>query len=147
MGGFFGCLAAGWLSDKIFQGRRGPINAIFAAFVIASVAALWYTPVGGVVFASSLMFLVGFFIFGPQMLIGVAAAELSHKKAAGTATGFIGWFAYVGAAVAGFPFGKIIEDYGWDVFFTTLGLCSFLLVLLLLPAWSIRSRQQQIQRT
>ena len=126
IGGFFGCLAAGWLSDKIFQGRRGPINAIFAAFVIASVAALWYTPVGGVVFASSLMFLVGFFIFGPQMLIGVAAAELSHKKAAGTATGFIGWFAYVGAAVAGFPFGKIIEDYGWDVFFTTLGLCSVL---------------------
>jgi sugar phosphate permease len=45
------------------------------------------------------MFLVGFFVFGPQMLIGMAAAELSHKKAAGAATGFVGWVAYLGAAV------------------------------------------------
>ncbi len=143
VGGFFGCLAAGWLSDKIFQGRRGPINVIFGFFVIASVLALWYTPIGGVIFASAAMFAVGFFIFGPQMLVGVAAAELSHKKAAGTATGFIGWFAYVGAATAGFPFAKITQDYGWGMFFVVLGVCSVLMIALLLPVWSIKSRAQK----
>lgn len=143
LGGFFGCLASGFLSDRIFQGRRGPINAIFGIFVILSVLALWYTPVGGIVFASVAMFAIGFFIFGPQMLVGVAATELSHKKAAGTAVGFIGWFGYAGAAVAGFPFAKITQEYGWGVFFVVLGICSVLMVLLLLPVWSIKSREQR----
>ncbi len=143
LGGFFGCLASGFLSDKIFQGRRGPINAIFGIFVILSVLALWYTPAGGIVFASIVMFAIGFFIFGPQMLVGVAATELSHKKAAGTAVGFIGWFGYAGAAVAGFPFAKITQEYGWGMFFVVLGICSILMVLLLLPVWSIKSRVQK----
>jgi OPA family sugar phosphate sensor protein UhpC-like MFS transporter len=142
LGGFFGCLASGWLSDKIFQGRRGPINAIFGACVIFSVLALWLTPVGAIGFASVAMFAIGFFIFGPQMLVGVAAAELSHKKAAGTAIGFIGWFGYAGAATAGFPFGKIAQDYGWAMSFALLGVCSLAMVLLLLPVWSIKSRTQ-----
>jgi OPA family sugar phosphate sensor protein UhpC-like MFS transporter len=143
VGGFFGCLASGWLSDKIFQGRRGPSNVIFALFVVLSVIGLWYIPTGGIIFASVVMFAIGFFIFGPQMLVGVAAAELSHKKAAGTAVGFIGWFGYAGAAAAGFPFGKIAEDLGWGVFFTVLGVCSVMMVLLLLPVWSIKSRVEE----
>ncbi len=142
VGGFFGCLASGWLSDKVFQGRRGPSNAIFGVCVILSVIGLWFIPSGGIVFAAAAMFAIGFFIFGPQMLVGVAAAELSHKKAAGTAVGFIGWFGYAGAAAAGFPFGKIAQDYGWGVFFTVLGVCSVMMVLLLLPVWSIKSRAQ-----
>ena len=143
MGGFFGCLASGWLSDKIFAGRRGPINAIFGAFVILSVIGLWFVPAGGIIFASVAMFAIGCVIFGPHMLVGVAAAELSHKKAAGTAIGFIGWFGYAGAAAAGFPFGKITQDHGWGMFFTVLGVCSVLMVLLLLPVWSIKSRVQE----
>jgi OPA family sugar phosphate sensor protein UhpC-like MFS transporter len=143
LGGFFGCLASGFLSDKLFKGRRGPINAIFGLFVVLSVLALWYTPVGGIIFASIVMFAIGFFIFGPQMLVGVAATELSHKKAAGTAVGFIGWFGYAGAATAGFPFAKITQEYGWGMFFVVLGICSIVMVLLLLPVWSIKSREQE----
>jgi OPA family sugar phosphate sensor protein UhpC-like MFS transporter len=97
---------------------------------------------GGIIFGSVVMFAVGFFIFGPQMLVGVAAAELSHKKAAGTATGFIGWFAYAGAATACVSFGKITQDFGWGASFAVLGVCSVIMVLLLLPVWSIKSRAQ-----
>jgi sugar phosphate permease len=39
-------------------------------------------------------------VFGPQMLIGMAAAECSHKEAAGAATGFVGLFAYLGASLS-----------------------------------------------
>ena len=134
-GGFFGSLAAGWFSDKLFGGRRGPINAMFALLVTGAVALFWYTPIGGVFFASAVMFSIGFFVFGPQMLIGVAAAELSHKKAAGTATGFIGWFAYLGAATAGFPFGKITQDWGWEAFFIVLTVCALVSTLCLIPLW------------
>ena len=100
VGGFFGSLAAGWFSDKIFEGRRNPINVLFTAAVILTIITMWLLPYSHSLIDCLLMFLIGFFIFGPQMLIGIAAAELSHKKAAGTATGFAGCFAYLGAASA-----------------------------------------------
>lgn len=144
-GGFLGSLAAGWFSDKIFSGRRGPINALFAFVVTLAVAGLWFTPYGSIALASAVMFAIGFFVFGPQMLIGVAAAELSHKKAAGTATGFIGWFAYFGAAAAGFPFGKITQDYGWEAFFLVLTVCALISTLFLIPLWNTRRRGLQME--
>lgn len=76
--------------------------------------------------------------FGPQMLVGMAAAELSHKKAAGTATGFTGWVAYLGAATAGYPISKVIETWGWYGFFVALGICGVISVFLLLPLWKIK---------
>ncbi|GAB4186107.1 MAG: MFS transporter [Simkaniaceae bacterium] len=139
IGGFFGSLAAGWFSDKIFLGRRGPVNVLFSLFVIFALGAFWFTPGNFVLVDGILMFIIGFFIFGPQMLIGIAAAELSHKKAAGTATGFAGWFAYVGAAFTGFPLGKIAQDFGWQGFFVLLAACGGIAVLLLLPLWSLKA--------
>jgi MFS transporter, OPA family, sugar phosphate sensor protein UhpC len=135
IGGFLGSLASGWFSDKIFNGRRGPINVLFTLGAIFALVMLWLGPVdlsiGRHVFYLSAMFIIGFFIFGPQMLIGMAAAELSHKKAAGTATGFVGWFAYFGAALSGFLAAK-----GWLIFFVGLTGCGIISLLLLVPLWS-----------
>jgi len=139
LGGLIGSLAAGWASDKIFNGRRGPINVLFSAAVIGAIAAFWFLPPGHIVIDYFLVFLIGFLIFGPQMLIGIAAAELSHKKAAGSATGFIGWIAYLGQATAGYPMGKLCETAGWEGFFFVLGGCGVLIVLILAPLWSIKS--------
>lgn len=135
-GGVAGTLIAGWTSDYFFSARRGPINAIFTLGILISVATLWYIPEGYMLLDSAAMFLIGLTVFGPQMLIGVAAAEMSHKKAAATATGFIGWCAYVGSASAGFPLGKIAQDWGWDSFFYVMTACSFLALLVLLPLWN-----------
>ncbi len=138
-GGICGSLAAGWMSDKIFKGRRGPINILFSLGVIFAIAGLYLTPPGMIVLDYSLMFAIGFLIFGPQMLIGLAAVELSHKKAAATSNGFVGWIAYLGAATAGYPITKIAEVWGWYGFFVALGSCGFISVLLLLPLWRIKS--------
>ena len=83
------------------------------------------------------MFGIGFAVFGPQMLIGVAAAELTHKKAAATATGLTGWVAYLGVAVAGYPLGLIIDKMGWEGFFWAMAVCSGLSIVLLVPLWNI----------
>lgn len=145
MGGVLGSLAAGWTSDKLFQGRRGPINILFGLGVILAIWGLWLSPPGMVFLDFGLMFLIGFFIFGPQMLIGMAAAELSHKKAAGTATGFVGWIAYLGAATAGYPLGKMTHLWGWGNFFFILAICGAASVLLLLPLWSIKTNPKYLK--
>jgi len=144
VGGIFGSLAAGWASDKIFQGRRVPICILFSLAVVFVLAALWLSPAGNMLLDSILMFMIGFLIFGPQMLIGMAPAELSHKKAAGTATGFVGWVAYIGAASAGYPLGKMTQEWGWYGFFVVLVVCGIVSVLLLLPLWKVKSNPKYI---
>ena len=142
IGGLFGSLVAGVMSDRVFKSRRGPVNVIYTLMVVSSLAAMWFLPKSNYILSSIVIFLNGFFIFGPQMLIGMAAAELSHKKAAGTATGFAGCFGYAGAAFSAYPFGWIATHWGWSGFFAVLGICSLIAVVILLPLWSVRSRAE-----
>lgn len=138
VGGLFGMLVAGWLSDKLCSGKRGPMNVIFSAGMLISLLFFWLCPKMSVYLDSVILFTIGFFLFGPQMLIGLTAAELSHKKAAGTASGFAGWFAYFGAAAAGYPLGKVAQDLGWKGYFVILGACCVITVLLFLPMWGAK---------
>jgi MFS transporter, OPA family, sugar phosphate sensor protein UhpC len=145
VGGVFGSIVAGWASDRLFRGRRGPINVIFSLLVVFAIAALWMAPREMYILDSAIMFVIGFLIFGPQVLIGMAAVELSHKKAAGTANGFVGWIAYFGAASAGYPLGKMTQEMGWDGFFISLAICGIISVLLLLPLWAVKTNPKYMK--
>lgn len=142
VGGFLGSLFAGWASDKVFGGKRNPINILFTAGAISTLLVLYYNGIGGLFFDAALIFFIGFFIFGPQMLIGMVAAELTHKKAAATSSGFAGCFAYIGAAVAGGPLGALIGMWGWDFFFAALLGCGLVALVLILPLWSVKTCSQ-----
>ncbi len=134
MGGLFGMLVAGFVSDRLFRGKRGPINLIFMLLVALPVFAIWNMYGANLIMLSVYMFALGFFLFGPQMLIGCAAVELSHKSAAATASGFTGLFAYVfGAAFAGYPLGKAIDVFGWRGFFVVLIVSVFCGAICFLP--------------
>jgi len=137
VGGFCGSLVAGWASDRLFGARRGPVNVIFAFGMLISLFLFWIIPAGFPILDSMLMFCVGFAIFGPQMLIGIAVAEFSHKKAVATSTGFVGFFAYMGAATAGYPIGKILQDWGWDGYFLGMAVCCLFSILFLIPLWNV----------
>ncbi|MBU6148587.1 MAG: phosphoglycerate transporter protein PgtP [Verrucomicrobia bacterium] len=139
IGGFFGSLSAGWISDTLYKGLRIPVNGIFAVGSCLSCLLMFLIPVNLYLFYTVFMFLSGFFIFGPQMLIGVACAELSHKKASGTSTGFAGTFAYLGAATASLISGRLTEIYGWEIFFPSLSLFSLISFALLVPLWNIKA--------
>ncbi len=151
VGGIFGSLSAGWLSDTVFNGRRGPVNVLFSVGILAALLTLWFVPSSSLVLISIFMFSIGFLVFGPQMLIGMAAAEITEKEAAGTATGFTGLFAYSGAAAAGWPVGKITQDFGWSGFFIILSICALITVAFLLPLMSnsasIREKEKKLVAT
>lgn len=137
VGGFFGSLAAGWSSDRLFKAKRGPVNVLFSLGMLFFIGLFWLIPEGHALIDSVVMFFIGFTIFGPQMMVGMAAAELSHKKAAATSTGFVGFFAYIGAAFAGYPLGAITQNWGWQGFYWSLLICCVISALLLIPLWSV----------
>lgn len=142
LGGLIGCIVAGWGSDTIFLGNRGPINLIYSIGIFLSVTALWVMPVNNIIFDAVLFFSLGFFVCGPQMLIGMSAVECSHKDAAGAATGFVGLFAYIGASIAGYPMALILDTFQWNGFFSVISLCSAGIGLLLLPFLQAQLPQQ-----
>ncbi|WP_422767591.1 MFS transporter [Photobacterium leiognathi subsp. mandapamensis] len=133
IGGFLGSLVAGWGSDKIFSGNRGPMILLFSMGIFLSVAALWLMPIISFALQAVCLFAIGFFVFGPQMLIGMAAAECSHKDSVGAATGFVGLFAYMGAALAGYPLAIITQHFHWTGFFVVISVAAAAIGLLLLP--------------
>ncbi len=133
LGGLCGSLTAGWASDKVFQARRSPINILFSTGIALSVLFIWWLPPGTTLLDFFAIFMTGFMVFGPQMLVGMSATELSHKKAAATTTGFVGWFAYLGSAIAGWPLGVITKKYGWEGFFVTTLVCALVCVCLFIP--------------
>jgi MFS transporter, OPA family, glycerol-3-phosphate transporter len=134
--GIPGTLFCGWLSDRVFKGRRAPAAILYLVLTAACVAVYWLNPVGNPTIDIAMLIGIGFLIYGPVMLIGLHALELAPKKAAGTAAGFTGLFGYVGGAVtASIVIGYVVDNSGWDAVFTLiLGSCVLSIVLMAL-AW------------
>lgn len=79
---------------------------------------------------------IGFFIYGPIMLIGVHALDLTPKKAAGTAAGFTGLFGYVGGAVAAnVVIGMVVDAGGWNAGFELIAGACVLAIILISFTW------------
>ncbi|WP_341263118.1 MFS transporter family glucose-6-phosphate receptor UhpC [Morganella morganii] len=133
LGGLLGAVCAGWGSDILFRGQRAPMILLFSLGLFIAVSALWLIPIHHYGLLAACFFSTGFFVFGPQMLIGLAATEYCHKKAAGTVTGYLGLYAYLGAAMARWPLAQVMAHYGWQGMFTLLTSAAALTGLLLMP--------------
>ncbi len=140
IGGFAGNLTAGWASDRLFGAKRGPVNVIFSLGMVFGILTFSMLPAGASFYESICLAFIGFTIFGPQMLIGVAAVEVAKKHAIATSSGFVCCISYLGAATAGYPLGKIIQEFGWNAHFSTMIGASLLAVLFLLPLWGVKER-------
>ncbi|KAJ9513154.1 hypothetical protein QJQ45_029358 [Haematococcus lacustris] len=92
------------------------------------------------------VFMIGFFLYGPQMLIGLCGAELVGPDSVGASEGFLGWIAYLGAANAGIPLSIIVKDFGWPAYFSTLVAACGLALVLLWPMTNLRSHVQREER-
>lgn len=134
LAGIFGTLACGWVSDKIFKGNRTITGIVFMLGVGVFLVLYWLSPVGTPY--SLLMvylFFIGAFIYGPVMLIGLQALDMSARNVAGTSAGFTGLFGYViGATMASTGTGWVIQNYGWNATYAMLTSFVVLAVVLLM---------------
>ena len=113
LAGLVGGITAGWLSDTVFDGRRGPVGALFMIGCAATIGIIWLIPAGYEFWDTLVLMLAGFLVYGPQVMAGIASADLTSKRAAGVATGLTGSFAYLGSAISALGIGKIVHLYGW----------------------------------
>ena len=126
-----GTLVCGWLSDVVFKGRRAITTIIFMALVALFIFLYWQFSDNYMIVTLSLI-AIGFFIYGPVMLIGVQALDLAPKNAAGTSAGLTGFFGYFfGTAIlANVVMGYVAESsFGWDgTFVLLLAACALSIV-------------------
>lgn len=140
--GIPGTLFCGWISDKVFKGRRAPATIIFMIVVLIAVLVYWKNPPGNILIDNIALITIGFLIYGPVMLIGVQALDLVPKKAAGTAAGLTGFFGYlIGTAfLANFGIGYIVDNYGWDGGFELIVAACVLAIFFTALTWNREKR-------
>ncbi|AHH10403.1 glycerol-3-phosphate transporter [Borrelia coriaceae] len=127
-----GTIICGWMSDKIFKGRRSETGIIFMTATLISIAIYWQLPENSPTLTTLLLAIIGFLIYGPVMLIGLHALDLAPKKAAGTAAGFTGLFGYIGGSVTASAItGLVLQHLNWDVYFYLLiAACIFSIIFI-----------------
>ena len=124
-----GTIACGWMSDRVFKGRRAPATILFMSLTLVAVVVYWLNANGPLWIDYCALIAIGFLIYGPIMIIGLHALDLVPKQAAGTAAGFTGFFGYVfGSAIAGSGVGWIADRWGWNGVFATMVVCCLLTI-------------------
>lgn len=128
-----GALSNSWISDVVFQGRR--YLAIVTYMILASATAIimMFVPHGSMI-AVGLLFLCGFFVFGPASSFWALCPDIFGRHAAGTATGVLNTMSYAFAGIGEPIIGHLIDTTGSTsiIFPVVAGLCAASAMLSLL---------------
>lgn len=138
--GVMGGIGAGWMSDRLFDGRRGPVSVLYMVVLTGCLSYFWFVPEGSAACDALVMMAVGFLVYGPQTLVGVAAADFASKKAVGMAVGLTGTFGYLGAGLSGVCVGWMVDHYGWNGGFIFFILSALMGTLFFALTWHHRAR-------
>ena len=143
MGAIVGSLSWGWLSD-VLKGRR-MVTALIS--IILEVGAIYmYSNTHSVVGLYIVLALLGWLVFGPQLLIGVSVVSFVPTKAISVTNGITGTFAYLfGDSLAKVGLGMIADEqreglnilgmnlHGWTdtftVFYVSLAIGGILMLI------------------
>lgn len=141
--GIAGMLISGWFTDKFLKGRAHRTCVFCMIGVTIFMTAFLFLPSS----ASSwllifILAMAGFFIYGPQALVGIAAANQATNRAASTANGLTGLFAYASGFVSGIGVGyfvdmvnKVNPEKSWDYVFMGMIGIAIISTLVFLLMW------------
>lgn len=113
-------LLAGWLSDKLFKGRRMPLAMICMVLIFICLFGYWKSE--SLLMVTIFAAIVGCLIYVPQFLASVQTMEIVPSFAVGSAVGLRGFMSYIfGASLGTSLFGIMVDHTGWEGGFYLLG--------------------------
>ena len=130
-----GAVTSGWISDRFCNSRR---SGVIASFMILSAVAsmgMYLLPPGHLL-GLPVLFLAGFFAYGPQSAFWALAPDLLGRARAGTAVGVMNFFAYAMAGLGEPLIGWMVQH---NPFAATPGVESVALVFPLVAIFAICS--------
>lgn len=136
-GGIAGAYLSGWATDRFCGGRRVPV--ICGLLIALGLLGLAYDHVlhWGLGASTVILFLIGFCIFGPQvLLVGTLPVDLARRGTAAAAAGFVNFMGYMGAAAGDKLTGHIAQDYGWQFAVRFWAACAFASALAVAFLWN-----------
>lgn len=105
-------LLAGWLTDKLFKGRRMPLAMICMALIFICLIGYWKSE--SLLMVTIFAAIVGCLIYVPQFLASVQTMEIVPSFAVGSAVGLRGFMSYIfGASLGTSLFGVMVDKMGW----------------------------------
>jgi MFS transporter, OPA family, sugar phosphate sensor protein UhpC len=128
-----GSLSNSWISDALFQGRRYMAIVWYMVLACATAIGMTFVPHASML-AIALLFLCGFFVFGPASSFWALCPDIFGRRAAGTATGVLNTMSYMFAGIGEPVIGHVIDTTGHTsiIFPIVAGLCAASAVLSLL---------------
>ncbi len=128
--GATGGMVAGWLSDKVFGSRRGPVAALlYGVMILATVSMnfVLHLPPG---FLAVVVILISICVIGTHgMLSGTATMDFGGRKGAATAVGLIDGAVYLGTGIQALALGFLTEISWrlWPLFLVPFSIIGFFL--------------------
>ena len=107
-----GVMFGGWLSDKLFKGRRMPLAIICMTLIFICLIGYWKSE--SLLMVTVFAAIVGCLIYVPQFLASVQTMEIVPSCAVGSAVGLRGFMSYIfGASLGTSLFGVMVDKMGW----------------------------------
>jgi OPA family glycerol-3-phosphate transporter-like MFS transporter len=141
-----GSLISGFISDKIFHGRRAPVAAVlyFLETLVILSAAQFHSVNAAIFF----LVLISLTANSTHSILGTAAAmDIGGAKMAGFAAGVIDSFQYFGGSLAGYFLGALL-DRSWGSYFyfmVPFGIIGGVLMLSILGRVSLAKQPRAVR--
>ena len=137
--GALGAISGGWITDRYLGGRAVRVCVFYMALAGVALFAFWKLPLQSELMMTGLLGAAGFFVYGPQCMLAVAAANLATKRAAATAIGLTSIFGYASTVLSGWGLGALVDRYDWNVAFEGLIIAALIGTLLFIAAWPAKA--------
>jgi OPA family glycerol-3-phosphate transporter-like MFS transporter/OPA family sugar phosphate sensor protein UhpC-like MFS transporter len=137
MGGMCGALVAGFLADRVFNGRAGRVCVLAMGLMAVTIHFFRIAPKSAPWLSGALFVAMGFLLYVPQMLIAAMAMNLGTKRASAAAVGLTGIVGYASTVITGWGIGKLVDNHGWPAAFFLMLACALITLVLMAFTWNV----------
>lgn len=135
--GIVGTLFAGWATDHFFKGKGHRMCVVCMAGAALFMTIFLYLPEScGLALTALVLMGAGFFIYGPQALIGIELGNQATKEASARANGIAGILGYLGSGLSALLVGYVADAFGWTRVFETIIVVAIIGMFILISMWA-----------